>query len=276
MTQLELDVYTCPTREVSTGGLFSPTTATLVTGPTEVVLVDAQYMESDVAELARRIEASGRTLTTIYVTHAHPDHYFGIEWLLDRFPRAHAVALPTVVRAIEHGNEAARAQWSEFFRGGALDNSVVPEPLEGDTITVDGEPLHVINVGQADIPNNTIVHIPSIGAVIAGDAIYNGINPFLAASGPDDWPRWIATVDKIAALNPRVVIAGHKRPELPNDNLAATIDATRDYIRDFIQELNDSSDSRELVGRMQQRYPDHGNPSALILSAVAAMKQKRG
>ena len=74
-----------------------------------------------------------------------------------------------------------RAQWSEFFRGEALDNRVVPEPLEGDTITVDGEPLHVINVGQADIPNNTIVHIPSIGAVIAGDAIYNGINPFLAA-----------------------------------------------------------------------------------------------
>jgi glyoxylase-like metal-dependent hydrolase (beta-lactamase superfamily II) len=275
MTQLHVDVYTCPMRDLANGGQFSPTTSTLVAGPTEMVLVDAQYMESDVAEIARRIEASGRTLTTIYITHSHADHYFGMEWLLNRFPRARAVALPAVVSEIEAGNEAARAQWSEFFRGEALDNTAVPEPLDGDTITVDGEPLHVINVGQADIPNNTIVHIPSIGAVIAGDAIYNGINPFLAASAPDDWPRWIASVDKVAALKPRVVIAGHKRPELPDDDLVATIDATRGYIRDFIQELNDSSDSRELVTRMQRRYPDHGNPSALILSALTAMKHKR-
>lgn len=71
MTELTLDVYTSPMRDISTGGQFSPTTSTLLTGPTEAVLVDAQYMEGDVAELARRIESSGRTLTTIYITHAH-------------------------------------------------------------------------------------------------------------------------------------------------------------------------------------------------------------
>lgn len=108
MTELTLDVYTSPMRDISTGGQFSPTTSTLLTGPTEAVLVDAQYMEGDVAELARRIESSGRTLTTIYITHAHADHYFGLEWLLDRFPTARAVALPAVVADIEATNDAAR------------------------------------------------------------------------------------------------------------------------------------------------------------------------
>jgi glyoxylase-like metal-dependent hydrolase (beta-lactamase superfamily II) len=275
MTELQLDVYTSPMRDLSNGGQFSPTTATLVIGPTEAVLVDTQYMETDVAELARRITKSGRRLTAIYVTHAHADHYFGLERLLDQFPTARPVALPAVAADIDAGHEDSRAQWAERFGGEALDNTVVPEPLEGGTVTVDGELLRAVNVGQADIANNTVVHIPSLDAVIAGDVIYNGINPFLAASGPDEWRSWIASVAKVAALQPRIVIAGHKRPELPDDDLRASLDATRDYIHDFIEELELSGDSRDLVARMQRRYPDHGNPSALILSAVTAFRRRR-
>ncbi len=275
MTDLQLDVYTSPIRDLRNGGQFSPTTATLVFGPSEAVLVDTQYMETDVAELARRITTSGRTLTAIYVTHAHPDHYFGLERLLDQFPHARPLALPAVAGDIASGREASRTEWAERFGGEALENTVVPEPLESDTITVDGEPLRAINVGQADIPNNTVLHIPSLRAVITGDVIYNGINPFLAVSGPKEWRAWLASVDKVADLEPRIVIAGHKRPELPDDDLAASLDATRDYIQDFIEELDLASDSRDLVSRMQRRYPDHGNPSALILSAVTAVKRRK-
>ena len=86
---------------------------------------------------------------------------------------------------------------------------------------------------------------------------------------------WLASVATVAALEPRIVIAGHKRPELPDDDLTATLNATRDYIQDFIDELELSSDSRDLVARMQRRYPDHGNPSALILSAVTAFRRRK-
>ena len=110
--------------------------------------------------------------------------------------------------------------------------------------------------------------------MIAGDVIYNGINPFLAASGPEEWRSWIASIAKVADLKPRIVIAGHKRPELPDDDLTATLNATRDYIQNFIDEFDLSTDSRDLVARMQRRYPDHGNPSALILSAVTALKRR--
>jgi glyoxylase-like metal-dependent hydrolase (beta-lactamase superfamily II) len=72
--------------------------------------------------------------------------------------------------------------------------------------------LHAINVGQADIPNNTIVHIPSLDAVITGDVIYNGINPFLAASGPDGWRSWIASIAKVADSNPASSAPGTNDP----------------------------------------------------------------
>lgn len=275
MTELTVDVVTSPLRDISTGGQFSPTTATLVRGPSEVALVDAQYFPADVDELVRRIDATGCRLTTIYVTHAHADHYFGIGPLLARYPSARAVALPAVAEAIVAGNDGSRTQWAEWFGGRAVDNTALPEPLESGVFTVDGVELVATDVGQADIPHNTVLHIPSIDTVIAGDVIYNGIHPFLAASDETQWPQWIASVDKVAALRPRVVVAGHKRPELPDDDLAATVAMTKSYIGDFITELDATTDSRELVARMEKRYPDHGNSSALVLSAVLAFKRRR-
>lgn len=273
--KLQLEVYTSSMRELANGGQFSPTTATILSGPSEALLIDTGYMESDVAEVSRRIEASGRTLTAICVTHAHADHYFGLERLLKRFPAARAVAAPSVVSQIIAGNEAAREQWRVTFSGAALDNTAIPEPLARGSLTVDGEDVRIIEVGQGDVPHNTVVHIPSIHAVVCGDVIYHGINPFLAASGPDEWPSWIDSVDKVAALAPRIVVAGHKRAELPDDDVAGSIDGTRSYIREFMAGVEQCGDSRELVAYMQARFPDYGNPSALILSAVTAFRRKK-
>jgi glyoxylase-like metal-dependent hydrolase (beta-lactamase superfamily II) len=275
VTGLRLDVYTSPQRPLDNGGQFSPTTSTLVIGPTEAVLVDTQYMSDDVDQVIRRILASGTTLTTIYVTHAHADHYFGLERLLERFPSARAVAAPVVASEIAAGNDAARARWAEMFGGAALDNTAIPEPLDGSTIAIDGDVMRAIVVGQADIPNNTVLHVPSIAAVIAGDVIYNGINPFLAESDAAGWHGWLESIARVAELEPRVVVAGHKRPELPDDDVAASLGATRGYIRDFITEVDAASGARDLVERMQRRYPDLGNPSALILSAVTAMQRRQ-
>jgi hypothetical protein len=83
----------------------------------------------------------------------------------------------------------------------------------------------------------------------------------------------VASVDQIAALNPTTVIAGHKSPTLGDD--AGCIGETRDYLAKFIEFFGTSADSRELVRRMQELYPDHVNPSALVMSAVTAFKRKK-
>jgi glyoxylase-like metal-dependent hydrolase (beta-lactamase superfamily II) len=273
MTDIALDVYTCESFEMPNGGTFSPTTSTLITGATQAILVDTQYRESDVREVIRRIEASGKTLTTIFITHGHFDHYFGLELLLAQFPHARAVATPAVAAYIAGNHSAERNFATSLFGTQALDSTVVPQPLDSDTLQLDDVLLPVIDLVQADIAPTSIVHIPSIGAVIAGDAIYNGVNPFLAASGPAEWPKWVASVDRIAALNPTTVIAGHKSPARADE--AGCIGETRDYLTKFIEFFGTSADSRELVRRMQELYPDHVNPSALVMSAVTAFKRKK-
>ena len=217
MTDITLDVFTSEALELENGGIFSPTTSTLIIGDTQAALVDTQYREPDVLEVIRRIQASGKTLTTIFITHGHFDHYFGLEMLLGQFPDARAVATPSVAAYIAGNHSAERKFAVELCGSHGLDSTVLPEPLDSHTLQLDDSELRVIDLEQADIAPTSIVHIPSIGAVIAGDAIYNGVNPFLAASGPADWPKWVASVDRIADLNPKTVIAGHKVPERGDD-----------------------------------------------------------
>ena len=235
MTDLQLDVYTSPMRDLSNGGQFSPTTATLVLGPTEAVLVDTRtwrptspsWHDASRHPAGRSPRSTSPTPTPTTTSGSNASS-------TSSHRRARSRFLPSPP-SIAAGNETARIEWAGRFGGEALDNNVVPEPLEGDTITIDGHPLHAINVGQADIPNNTILHIPSLDAVIAGDVIYNGINPFLAASGPR-----VAIVDRQRRQGRRPRTSHrHRRAqttELPDDDLTATLDATRDYIQDFSDE----------------------------------------
>ena len=123
MTDLTLDVYTSPMLELPNGGMFSPTTSTLVLGETEVVLVDTPYLAEHIEQVIQRIEASGRRLTTVFITHGHSDHYFGLERLLAHFPQASAVSVASVAAHVESNLEADRGFTRDFFAGAAVDNT---------------------------------------------------------------------------------------------------------------------------------------------------------
>ena len=207
-------------------GTFSPTTATLVTGATEAVLIDAQYLKDDVRDLGDLIERTGKQLTTIYITHAHQDHYLGFGPLLERFPGAKCVALPHVIEAIKDTMDMQTEQWKMMFGDACVTAGPVPEPMDGHTLFVDGSPLNIIEVKQADVHPTTIVHIPEIGVVVAGDSVYNEIHPMLGLSTPAEWQDWLETVDVVESLKPRMIVAGHRRPD--GDDYATRADDCAD------------------------------------------------
>lgn len=252
-------------------GTFSPVTSTLVTGPTEAVLIDAQYLKDDVRDLGDLIERTGKKLTTIYVTHAHADHYYGIGPLMERFPEAKCVALPHIVEGMKEGKELHRQQWARMFGDACVFNDTLPDPITGDTLYVDGSPLKIIEVKQADIHPSTIVHIPAIDVVVAGDAVYNEIHPMLGLSTPEEWQEWIETVDLVEKLNPRMIVAGHRRPDGDDYAVDAMLAQTRSYIRDFAAAYEVAKDAEDLMAIMKAKYPYHGNFWSLWFSATMAI-----
>jgi len=132
---LQALVYTSPAHEFEGArGSFSPTTSTLIVGQREAVLIDAQYMTSDVVALGDMIEESGKELTAIYITHGHADHHFGLGPLLERFPRARALATPGVIDYIAANSQNEASLWNIMFIDRFVRPTVLPEPLNGDKI----------------------------------------------------------------------------------------------------------------------------------------------
>src|SRR5215510_14151121 len=94
---------------------------------------------------------------------------------------------------------------------------MIAEELTDNVIDLEGHELVVVPLGHTDTDNTTCLHVPSIDLVVAGDAAYNGVHLYLAESNPQTRRGWIAALDKIESLNPRAVVASHKRPENEDD-----------------------------------------------------------
>ena len=211
-------------------------------------------------------------LTAIYITHGHGDHFFGLASLLERFPRAKAVATPEVVRAMREQLTPAWIDnfWHRLFPGDIPDRLLVAEPLEADDLELEGRKLVPVNAGRTDTAHSTCLHVPSIGLIVAGDVAYNGIHPFLGETDTQSRLEWISTLDQLEALNPKAVIAGHKVPENKDD--PRIIAETRQYLRDFNRLNAATTTARELYDAMLEVYPDRVNPGSLWGAAKAAKK----
>jgi glyoxylase-like metal-dependent hydrolase (beta-lactamase superfamily II) len=249
--------------------MWVPTSSTLIYGRRDAVLVDAFLTVEQTQALVEWVAASGKNLTTIYVTHGHGDHFFGLGALLDRFPNARAVATPDVVKVMrkQASPEYVATFWKPRYPTQIPERLVIAEELKGNVIDLEGHELVAVEVGHTDTDHTTCLHVPSVDLVVAGDAAYNDVHLYLAESNGQTRKEWIAALDKIETLKPRAVIAGHKKAE--KDDSPRIIEETRQYIRDFESLAKMTTTARELYDKMLELYPDRANPGSLWGSARA-------
>lgn len=226
--------------------------STIVAGEKEAVLVDAQFTLADAHRLVAAILESKKTLTTVYVTHFHPDHYFGLVAIKQAFPKAKLVALPGAVAEIKKTWKAKVKQWGPMYGGLVPAQPVRPVALKGNTITLEGQALEIRGPVQGDSPDNTYVWIPSTKTIIAGDIVYSGVHAWTRETTAQSRKAWIASLDALAALNPVTVIAGHQDPKAKQD--ASAIKATRAYLETFDAAVASSKTSAEVQQKVKAKY----------------------
>jgi glyoxylase-like metal-dependent hydrolase (beta-lactamase superfamily II) len=250
---------------------FQAMASTLIYGERDAVLVDAFLTVKQANALADWVAAKGKNLTTIYITHGHGDHWFGVGTLLERFPRAKVVATPGTVKMMRlHASPEVLKLWNASFPGQIPDKLVVAEELDGRVFQLEGQELVAVELGHTDTDQTTCLHVPSIGLVVAGDAAYNDVHLYLVESNAQTRQEWISALDKMESLNPRAVVASHKRPE--NDDSPKILEETRQYIRDFDRLTETTRTAEELYARMLELYPNRVNPGWALWNSARAAK----
>jgi glyoxylase-like metal-dependent hydrolase (beta-lactamase superfamily II) len=254
---------------------FPASSASLISGEKEAVLIDALITTAEAELLVEWIRAKSKTLTTVYITHGHADHFFGLNTVLAVFPQAKALALPEVA-PFARGQLARLGFWRALFPNQLAENLVVPEPMEDRVIYLEGHEIRPVVVGQSDTAPSTVVHVPDLDAVVGGDVAYNGIHCWLASTDHEKREGWLAALDIIERLNPKIVVAGHKDPATRDDDPRAILDATRTYIRDFDKAVAESATPEEVIDKMMRLHGERGNPYTLWVSADGVREQLGG
>ena len=192
--------------------------------------------------------------------------------LLERFPNARVVATAQCCEshAPAYFPRGSSKIWKTSFPDQIPDRLVIAEELKGTVIDLEGRELVAVELGHTDTDYTTCLNVPSIGLVVAGDAAYNDVHLYLAESNAKSRREWISALDKIESLNPRAVIAAHKRPS--NDDNPRIIEETRQYIRDFDRLAEMTATAQELYDKMLELYPNRVNPGWALWSSAHAVK----
>lgn len=245
-----------------------PVSSVIVSGKHDAILVDAQFGRAQAEQVLAKLRASGKHLTTIYISHGDPDYYFGLQTLTEAFPEARVVASSATVAHIKQTMDAKLAYWGPQMGADKPARLVVPQVLVGNRLTLEGQHLEVIGLDGPQ-PDRSVVWIPSIKAVVGGVVVANNLHVWMAdTQTAQSHHDWLATLERIEQLKPRTVVPGHYLGQ-PGEALEA-VRFTASYIRAFDAETARAGNADGLVAAMKKRYPDLGEQSSLELSAKVA------
>ena len=242
----------------------------LIAGAREAVLIDGGFTLPDGKALADAIKASGKTLTTIYITQSDPDYYFSLAPIKAAFPAAKVIAASATIAAIQGNVEKKLATWGPQLKENGpqtLADIVMPNVFDGTRLTLEGQ---TIEIADADgLANRRYIWVPSLNAIFGGVMVFSGVHVWTAdTQGAQARAAWIKNLDAMAARKPKAVVPGHMTPTAVTD--ASAIRYTRDYLVAFEEELAKAADSAALIAAMTQRYPNAGMGVALQIGAKVA------
>jgi glyoxylase-like metal-dependent hydrolase (beta-lactamase superfamily II) len=281
---LRADVYVAP--QIPFQGakgrthMWSPISCTLIHGAKEAVLVDTPITIAQTNELADWIAATvpNKKLTTIYITHGHGDHFFGIPLLLKRFPGARAVATSATIAHMKQQLEpkSFNASWGAQFPDQIPQPQQMPDALpSSNEFHLEGHVCRAVEVGHSDTYDSTILWVPALKLAVCGDVVYGDVHQMLGEANTADKRRqWIECIEKVKALGPELVVPGHMRATEAVG--VFHLDSTKRYIEDFGRILEGGAkDTKSLFKGMMEIYGRRVNEGALLIGCVSAFP-KRG
>jgi len=227
----------------------------IVMGKKNAVLIDAQWTLSNAHRVIAEVAETGKNLETIYVTHAHPDHYFGLGVVAEAFPSAKILALASVAKTINSQFFGKLDHWETVIGPTNVCRKTVPiEPLSRNYIELEGQKIEVIPEIIGDLKFNSVVWIPSIKTLYGSDVLFNQAHPFTCEVTAVERAQWIRDIEQLEKLGAQVVIPGHQKPGMPFDY--SSYDFTKAYLVATEEEVARTDSEGSFFYAMVQRFPE--------------------
>jgi glyoxylase-like metal-dependent hydrolase (beta-lactamase superfamily II) len=242
-SNLAFDLFTAEPRALASN-------AVLIKGRKEAILVDSCLIQSDAQKLVSMIRGSGRELTSILITHAHPDHYFGLGALREAFPAAKLYARKAVIDGMREFR-AKIVHWQEMYRGELPATLPLPEPLEGDSLQLEGQDISFLDLFMVETVYATAFYLPAQKALIAGDLVYAQAQHYMSdVNDPDTWIEALEGVRKVGPIEK--LFPGHG----PVGGVEL-LDASVQWMRDYKEVAMPGVRFVDIAKGMMARYPKH-------------------
>jgi glyoxylase-like metal-dependent hydrolase (beta-lactamase superfamily II) len=227
----------------------------IIMGKTDAALIDTQWSLSNGHRVAAEILETGKHLKTIYISHAHPDHYFGLGPIVEAFPEAKVVALPEVADTINKQMFGKVDYWKPIIGPTNVPTKAVKiEPLSHNYFELEGKRIEIIPKVMGDLKYNTVVWIPSIKTLYGSDVLFNQAHPFTCEISAEERKQWIKDIERLEKIGAEIVIPGHQKPGMPFDGSAYGF--TKEYLIATEEELARTKETGEFFLVMAKRFPD--------------------
>jgi len=232
----------------------------LIAGQSEAVLIDGQFFKADGQKVAQLVKDSGKTLKSIFLTHAHPDHYAGLEEIVKAFPGVAVQSTPEVVADFNAKAPATLQGLKAGFPGQVADNLVNVTALPEAKIELEGNELQVVKLMEGESATAAALYAPRSKLLFSGDALYNNAYLWLAECHSTEWSQNIETLRGLGALDK--IYPGHGAAPATS----AVLDANLAYLRDVPPMLKAASSATDGIAQVKQKYPSYTGPGLLELS----------
>ena len=281
MKSREIGPATIHTHACGEGGIF--VNAYLIESCAAVVAVDATLSESESKALRKEVEAIGKPLLAVLVTHPHPDHVAGITNLVaGGSPRI--IATQPVLDLMRKLEEPKRKQWAPVFGPEWVARWTYPNTIvrSGEKVTFDGITYSVLDVGPGgDSEANSVWFLEGAKrTAFLSDLTFNGTHAYVADGYLLAWLANLSRFDRLCA-GMDIAFPGHGEAAAP----AKLIEAQRAYLLTLaghVKELANgrpelsADEKKELERRMSEYLPGGGLAFLIGMSADPIARELNG